>query len=296
VVECKYFCPLLARRIQADYFLEQFNTPVQLGPSRATGTTPQSAGKIFSLPVQADDILVLATDGLSDNLWDDEILDEVVRFRRRYLHSSSNPSPSAVNSANPSPNLGPSRDEGYESGSAGNSPSLQAHSKSDAAATQVPLNGTSMQDGGVLWRRTLAGMLSEALCSRARSRATAKQGRRRRPQTASSALAAASGEQQPTGEENEVDENEIPFARRARESGKSFPKGSGKNDGQFCAPERIISDVLTPLLDISVVVAVISPVTSASGSSAPTSSSKDYNSYPVGVDISRSGILTALAQ
>ena len=37
------------------------------------------------MPVEADDILVLASDGLSDNLWDEDILDEVVRFRRSFM-------------------------------------------------------------------------------------------------------------------------------------------------------------------------------------------------------------------
>src|SRR5712675_1702599 len=60
----------------------QFNTPLQLGP--ASSTLP-SAAQVITLPVHADDILVLASDGLSDNLWDEEVLDEVVRFRRTFL-------------------------------------------------------------------------------------------------------------------------------------------------------------------------------------------------------------------
>jgi serine/threonine protein phosphatase PrpC len=35
--------------------------------------------------VKADDVLVLATDGLSDNVWDAAVLAEVVRFRRAFL-------------------------------------------------------------------------------------------------------------------------------------------------------------------------------------------------------------------
>ncbi|EIW77822.1 hypothetical protein CONPUDRAFT_37980, partial [Coniophora puteana RWD-64-598 SS2] len=56
-----------------------FNAPVQLGPS--SNARPADA-QIITLPVQQDDILILASDGLSDNLWDDEVLDEVVRFKR----------------------------------------------------------------------------------------------------------------------------------------------------------------------------------------------------------------------
>ncbi|THH20472.1 hypothetical protein EUX98_g8576, partial [Antrodiella citrinella] len=98
-----------------------FNTPVQLGPS--SSTRPQDA-KVFTVPVEADDILVLASDGLSDNLWDEDILDEVVRFRRGFMHTPYH--------------------------------------------TASPVTMQSQSDG-ILGRRTLAGMLSEALCSRARS-------------------------------------------------------------------------------------------------------------------------------
>lgn len=133
-----------------------FNTPVQLGPS--SSARPSDA-QILELPVQADDILILASDGLSDNLWDSEVLDEVVRFKRSFL-----------------------RDAEKRKG----------------------------QGQGLLGRRTLAGMLSEALCSRAR-RVSERKGK------------------------NFVDddgdlEDEIPFARRAREQGKTF-KG-GKIDGE----------------------------------------------------------------
>lgn len=138
----------------------QFNTPLQLGPS---SRTPPSSAQLLTLPVRADDILILASDGLSDNLWDEDVLDEVVRFRRALLTSA-------------------------------------AHS-----ASQTP---------GLLGRRTLAGMLSEALCSRARKVSEVR---------ASKPLSA---------------DEEIPFARRAREEGKSF--NGGKTDGStlLCVPVR----------------------------------------------------------
>ncbi|KAG9312609.1 hypothetical protein JVU11DRAFT_7006 [Chiua virens] len=139
-----------------------FNTPVQLGPS--SSARPSDA-QILELPVQADDILILASDGLSDNLWDSEVLDEVVRFKRSFLKDTE--------------------------------------------------QGTGK---GLLCRRTLAGMLSEALCSRAR-RVSERKGFS-------------------ADDDGEV-EDEIPFARRAREQGKSFR--GGKID------------------DISVLVAVVSP-------------------------------------
>jgi len=139
-----------------------FNTPVQLGPS--SSARPKDA-QILELPVQADDILILASDGLSDNLWDEEVLDEVVRFKRSFLKDGGG------------------------------------------------------KGQGLLGRRTLAGMLSEALCSRAR-RVSERKGKNF------------------ADDDGEV-EDEIPFARRAREQGKTF-KG-GKID------------------DISVLVAVVSP-------------------------------------
>jgi len=57
----------------------QFNTPVQLGPSTRSTVTPRNSAMVITIPVKADDILILASDGLSDNLWDEDVLDEVVR-------------------------------------------------------------------------------------------------------------------------------------------------------------------------------------------------------------------------
>ncbi|KAK2459850.1 hypothetical protein APHAL10511_008171 [Amanita phalloides] len=159
---------MLVRREEIAWRSEEmwwdFNTPVQLGPS--TPTTPRKSAHVFTLPVRADDILILASDGLSDNLWDEDVLDEVVRFRRNFLADSDSSSP------------------------------LTAAER-------------------MMRRRTLAGMLSEALCSRARRVSERRQ-----------------------AEFLEL-EDEVPFARRAREAGKDFR--GGKND------------------DISVIVAVISP-------------------------------------
>jgi len=154
-----------------------FNTPVQLGP--VSPSRPKDA-QVFDLPVQADDILILASDGLSDNLWDEEVLEEVVRVRELLLRHSRAP-----------------EDDG--------SPGLN-----------------------LLGRRSIAGMLSEALCSRARR--VAERGHKSLQPEAAKLLGVL--------EDDLFDE--VPFARRAREEGKKF-KG-GKVD------------------DISVLVAVVSPV------------------------------------
>ncbi|KZV63038.1 hypothetical protein PENSPDRAFT_657624 [Peniophora sp. CONT] len=147
---------------RSDEMWWSFNTPLQLGP--ASRTSPDAA-QLLTLPARADDILILASDGLSDNLWDEDVLDEVIRFRRASI------SPPGV--------------------------------------------------GAKVGRRALAGMLSEALCSRARK---VSEARASRPSSPSS---------------------EIPFARRAREEGRSF--AGGKTD------------------DISVLVAVISPAEEMGG-------------------------------
>lgn len=125
---------------------------------------------MFTLPVQADDILILASDGLSDNLWDEDVLDEVIRFRRSFL--------------------GPP-----------NSPTSLA---------------TTDCSEHLLRRRTLSGMLSEALCSRARH-VSERAGRTSPDSKCDSRVQEA--------------EEEVPFARRAREQGRSFR--GGKNDGEF---------------------------------------------------------------
>ena len=152
-----------------------FNTPVQLGPMSPSKPTD---AQVFEIPVMADDILILASDGLSDNLWDEEVLEEVVRVKDILLK----------------------------------------HSTSDSASL-----------GQLLARRSLAGMLSEALCSRARrvaDRGSSGSGRR--------------GALEVVGEE--VDE--VPFARRAREEGKKF-KG-GKVDGKLLL--RILRSYTGPVL------------------------------------------------
>ncbi|KAH6915168.1 hypothetical protein BKA70DRAFT_1383297 [Coprinopsis sp. MPI-PUGE-AT-0042] len=171
-----------------------FNMPLQLGPATHPIVTPSTTAHHFTLPVKADDILILASDGLSDNLWDEEVLDEVIKFRRNFL---------------------------------GNDAPAASSSSSDSAAISTDADR-------LLRRKTLAGMLSEALCSRAR-----KVSERRSPRS--------SGASTPGGI---FDDDEVPFARRAREAGRYFR--GGKHD------------------DISVIVAVISPAHEANGSSAHT--------------------------
>ncbi|KAL0580113.1 hypothetical protein V5O48_001889 [Marasmius crinis-equi] len=165
-----------------------FNTPVQLGPlSPITPATTATSAKSFTLPVQADDILILASDGLSDNLWDEDVIDEVKRFRQ--------------------------------------------------GGWLMP--ATQDTSDSLLRRRTLAGMLSEALCSRAKKVSGRKKAK---PSSVSS-----SGTSTPL--EGAEGEHEVPFARRAREAGRAFSGGKGD--------------------DISVVVAVISPAAESVATESP---------------------------
>ncbi|KAJ7780198.1 hypothetical protein DFH07DRAFT_1026257 [Mycena maculata] len=207
------------------------------GARTPTGAnTPTALARLFTLPVQAGDVLILASDGLSDNLWDEEVLEEVRRCGGVWAGFPA-AAPAAPGEAD-----GGAR-EGTE--------------------TEAEADGDALR----LRRRTLAGMLSEALCSRARRVATRRAGRERgRGCTASSPSsgsgargAAASGTdalpgvpEEPVGvqeakegkegKEGDEDEDETPFARRARETGRVYR--GGKND------------------DISVIVAVIAPADS----------------------------------
>ncbi|KAF7312111.1 Protein phosphatase [Mycena indigotica] len=171
------------------WWSQLIGTPVA-GPSTTGEVTPGSAARVFTLPVRAGDILILASDGLGDNLWDEDILEEVARVSKAFATS-----PSTI------------------------------HSQDFA-------------DQSRLRRRTLAGMLSEALCSRARRVAT-----RRASGGQPCAMAASAPAVSLLSDPFNSVEDETPFGRRAREAGREF--SGGKND------------------DISVVVAVIAPAEKA---------------------------------
>ncbi|KAJ7483246.1 hypothetical protein FB451DRAFT_1555264 [Mycena latifolia] len=211
--------------------------------------TPSSAAHVFTLPVQAGDILILASDGLSDNLWDEDVLEEVGRVGRAFAGSAC---------------VSTSVAGGVEKGKEGKGKGKEGRDVEGKEGDEGK-EGAEADAHGLLRRRTLAGMLSEALCSRARRVATRRAGAGRSCASASSASAsgapassaasaAASGaasvgaagasgasrlDSLREEAEAEVEEDETPFARRARETGRVYR--GGKND------------------DISVIVAVISP-------------------------------------
>ena len=165
--------------------------------------------------MKKDDILILASDGLSDNLWDEEVLDEVVRFRKGFLVDSQGQEVDADDSKTKTKT------------------EVDALNEVEAKATpEPPETGPT---GGVK-RKTLAGMLSEALCSRARRVSERRHPGsipipvRRRPREATMGSPRLSSTTPPIME-HEDGGDEIPFARRAREAGRRFM--GGKKDGEF---------------------------------------------------------------
>lgn len=54
-----------------------FNYPFQVGTN--SQDTPRKDGQKFTIKVQRDDVVILSSDGLVDNLFDEDILEEVLR-------------------------------------------------------------------------------------------------------------------------------------------------------------------------------------------------------------------------
>lgn len=152
---------------------------------------------VITLPVKANDILILASDGLSDNLWDEDVLDEVVRFKKTFLDTMEDST--TTTTATTLPKEEEEEDSGYSSES-----STCSTLRPTTTTTTAESNSTTMTT--TLKRKSLAGMLSEALCSRARHVS----------ERSSSSL------------DEDEDKDEIPFGRRAREIGKRFC--GGKDD------------------------------------------------------------------
>ncbi|KDQ07823.1 hypothetical protein BOTBODRAFT_592554 [Botryobasidium botryosum FD-172 SS1] len=59
-----------------------FNCPLQLGP--LSGSTPRRDAWSGVLEVKEGDVVVMASDGMGDNLWDEDVVDEVRRFYVRW--------------------------------------------------------------------------------------------------------------------------------------------------------------------------------------------------------------------
>lgn len=186
-----------------------------LPPKEGTPTntmTPRAMARLTTLPVQTDDILVLASDGLSDNLWDEDVLDEVLRFRRLGV---------ADHGGSPMPSC--------EAGSTLADLPISSHSpevsQSSSQTLSTPLSILPM--GALLRRHMLAGKISEALCSRAKRVAERRPPGRASESRPDFSSLGARGVADSVGEET-------PFGRRARELGKDFR--GGKRDGAYLCP------------------------------------------------------------
>lgn len=55
-----------------------FNYPFQMGTN--SQDTPRKDGQRFNIKIQKDDIIILSSDGLVDNLFDEDILEEVLKY------------------------------------------------------------------------------------------------------------------------------------------------------------------------------------------------------------------------
>ncbi|KAG8938636.1 hypothetical protein FRC04_008134 [Tulasnella sp. 424] len=119
-----------------------FNYPYQLGPR--SDTTPAKHAQRLTVPVKANDIVILASDGMGDNLWDEDVVDEINRLIR------TSPLPSQTGGA------GGSLSFSASSTTSGQTPPASSHLR-NAHAPAGPVTNT-----------VLAQRLSEALASRAK--------------------------------------------------------------------------------------------------------------------------------
>ncbi|KAG8901414.1 hypothetical protein FRB99_005325 [Tulasnella sp. 403] len=115
-----------------------FNYPYQLGPKSTT--TPIAHAQRFNIPVKPNDIVILASDGMGDNLWDEDVLDEIQRFIRQQPSTSSSATELSMATSSTS-SAGPT------------------------ASASPPLRHAT---GGRVTNTVLAQRLSEALASRAK--------------------------------------------------------------------------------------------------------------------------------
>ncbi|CAE6481190.1 unnamed protein product [Rhizoctonia solani] len=83
--------------IRSEDMQHSFNFPYQLGPH--SSTTPRADAQLIKSKVVPGDIVILASDGLGDNLWDEEVLCEVERFQASSAESANLLSPQALGEA-----------------------------------------------------------------------------------------------------------------------------------------------------------------------------------------------------
>ena len=107
-------------------------------------------------------------------------------------------------------------------------PAAAAKDGEEAPATSAP-TPTPAAPSATFRRSTLAGMLSEALCSRAK-RVSETRGARRSVHSQQGKTQTQEGQGEKKSGAGAQVELDVPFARRAREQGKLFE--GGKPDGE----------------------------------------------------------------
>ncbi|KAF9471833.1 hypothetical protein BDN70DRAFT_887695 [Pholiota conissans] len=253
----------------------QSSTPSSTASSTATSSLIPLPVQphTFMLPVRADDILILASDGLGDNLWDEDVLDEVLRVKDTIglttATSTSTPADAALHevpstagmmeglrkafagldvgegvsaatasaspTAYPSPPASDSPSPVASSSRASSPlPSFSSSSKPTPSFPSTPASAPSSSASGAR-RKAFAGTLAEALCSRAKCVSE----RRGAADTGRGLRAQSRVAGDVITPDTPVAPGEVPFGRRAALEGRVFR--GGKCD------------------DISVIVAVISP-------------------------------------
>ncbi|KAG8928603.1 hypothetical protein FRC03_009640 [Tulasnella sp. 419] len=204
-----------------------FNYPFQLGPKSTS--TPATDAQRITIPVQPGDILILASDGMGDNLWDEDILDEV----RRFVGPGTSNSPgSNIASSPPSTST-------RTGGTVTNVVLAQRLSEALASRAKRVSEGSANQDPasiGVFAPKSAKDKTSKPALTRKQPAPTSRG-------TAYGEDGVGVNVQESIQEEVEEDpwmasHDEIPFGRKAKEAGLRFV--GGKND------------------DISVLVAIIS--------------------------------------
>jgi hypothetical protein len=238
VVGCKY--PSLFSFFPTFNNSTQYNQPLQLGPPSPLlpSTSLPVQPHTFTLPVHADDILILASDGLSDNLWDEDVLDEVLKFRDDFQETVSMVDQSHILKRKA---LASMLSEALCSRAKRVSEMRVSSSKS---TKQIVGSGPSLLIFPQLSiipeemnNPTTVSLLSSQSSSPAPSPSPStpttrsRSGSRSRSRHSSPRIQSRHLQETESDPETRIETNEIPFAFRAKQAGRVFR--GGKQDGQF---------------------------------------------------------------
>ncbi|CED84256.1 Serine/threonine protein phosphatase [Phaffia rhodozyma] len=145
-----------------------FNYPFQLGTN--SKETPIKDAKSYTVKVAKDDVVLLCTDGLVDNLYDEEILEEIASFSPPSVSSSSTPSSSSLSSTSTSAHSStPSSPASSSTTGTGNGASDNTGSPSSSPSTPSSPSPSSLPHQPNQRPPISPQRISEALCSRAKA-------------------------------------------------------------------------------------------------------------------------------